>query len=94
MPTATRAEQDERPQACAVAGRAGVDQRSEEERGKQDERLEPHRGRTRRPRGEDAVAPHRRLLQSARHREEGGGDDGERQRLGHQEAGVVQRRAP
>ena len=81
----------ERSQPGPVASGDRVQRDSDEEGGEEDERLEPHRRRSRGPRRKDPVPPGRRLLDRAREREECRGDDGQRQRLGHQEAGVVQR---
>ena len=91
-PDGDAAEEQQRPQALPVPRGERVEQGGGQERGEQDERLEPHGGRGRRPRGEDAVAPHRRSLQRACHREQGDRDDRQRERLGHEKARVVQRR--
>jgi hypothetical protein len=87
-----RAEPEQRPQSCPVASRERVDHRREQEGRQQDERLQAHRGGRGRPADEDAVAPHRGLLDRACQHVEGDRHDREREGLRHQEARVVQRR--
>ena len=85
-----RAEPEERPEARAIARRDGVDDGGEEERRQEHERLQTDGRGGGRPRDEDAVPPHRRLLERPRQHEERHRDHGQRQRLRHEEPGVME----
>ena len=87
-----RGEPEERPQARAIPCRSGVDDGSEEERRQEHQRLQANGRGGCRPPDEDAVPPHRRLLERPRQHEERHRDHCERQRLRHEEPGVVEQR--
>ena len=86
-----RPEPQKRPESPAVSCGDRVDDGGEEERREEHQRLEAHRCGGGGPRDEDAVAPHRGLLERPCEHEQGHGDDRQRQRLGHEEPGVVER---
>ncbi len=69
-----------------------VERDSDEQRGEQDERLQPYGSRDAHRQQEQALPLERRLLQHAGEREEGGRDERVEEGLGHQQAAVPERR--